>query len=151
MARRTALWCAAVAGTLACSSATEPLDCVEVVASPVTPTAGTYDYVACDDAGQAVVRGTVVLTLVDTVVGGSWDLRRVPGTEGATVGPQVGTGQLAGWLNRDTLALDLNPGMMDNNVTVWGLSDAAGTIAGRWVYLTIAGPASAGPATMRKR
>lgn len=138
-----------------CRTGTELSDCT-TGGPPIPPEAATlagdYDYLACDAANEPAVIGTVVVTASDTTFTGTWDLRRHPDSDPATrVGPQLGTGSLAGWTFAGEIRADLNPGVADNNVGLAGTLDTTGTITGEWSHTTIIGPVAGGRFIMRRR
>jgi hypothetical protein len=59
------------------------------------------------------------------------------------VGPQVGTGTLAGSFDGTVLTIDLNPGIADNNVFVTGTFQG-NTLRGDWSFTGFPGPISQG-------
>lgn len=140
--------------TFTCPSLSGPSDCVGGGAA-VPPTAGalagTYDYLACDDRGRPAVVGTVVLAVSDSSVEGTWQLRRAAGNPDAPVGPQVGSGTIAGATSQTTVIVNLNPGWADNNVGLSGTVDASGLLAGTWSHTTLTGPRSGGRFVMQRR
>jgi len=93
---------------------------------------GTWNYSGYDDLGSQVVTGKLYLSAQTNTIYGRWDLQQAGDLPGE-IGPQVGQGQLEGWLNGTELTLHLNPGWVDNNVHLMGV--LAGTnYSGRWVF-----------------
>ena len=96
---------------------------------------GAYRYTGYDGAGTVpLFHGTLTfLSRETTFVSGAW---RIDGPEG--YGPQVGTGTFEGGIHGSVVRLNLNPGWADNNVLLRG-ELKAGTYAGAWEVVTIAG------------
>jgi hypothetical protein len=92
--------------------------------------------------------GQITLDIAaDSSVTGSWKLAWAPGADTtALVGPQVGTGLLAGRQAGTSLWLDLNPGWADYNVFLQADSRHPG-YAGQWYVGTITGTRSSGTFT----
>ncbi len=113
---------------------------------------GAYGYVARSGL-IPVVTGTVTLLVdKDSAVTGSWELRRVPGSDPAIqVGPQLGSGTLVGRLNASGIvAVDLNPGWADNNVFLALGGTARDLLTGTWDHSTIIGPVAGGSVELRR-
>jgi hypothetical protein len=113
---------------------------------------GAYSYVARSGL-TPVVTGTVTLLVDgDSAVTGTWELRRVPGTDTTIqVGPQLGSGTLAGRLNASGIvALDLNPGWADNNVFLAFGATARDLLTGTWDHSTLIGPVAGGPVQLQR-
>lgn len=123
---------------------------------PVSPTggdpSGAYSYLARSGV-IPVVTGTMTLRVdEDSTVTGSWELRRVPGS-GTTieVGPQLGTGTLAGRLKASGMvAVDLNPGWADYNVYLVLEGESFHALMGNWTLSTLIGPVAGGTAELRR-
>jgi hypothetical protein len=117
-------------------------------ATPFTPSAiraGAYRYVAEDNAGHRLLEGEITLVaLDDSTLQGTWQIRWAAGADTtAQVGPQVGSGTIAGGRAGDHLAFDLNPGWADNNAILLAVGSPGG-FTGRWEWETISGPRSGG-------
>ena len=114
------------------------------------PGSGTYDYAACDPQGSLLLLGRLTLAVApDGQVSGTWQIDWAPGADRDTeVGPQVGSGELAGSADAGGLRLDLNPGWADHNVF---LTATAGVSGGGWEWSTFTGPTAGGPFTTRRR
>ena len=137
------------------------LCCVAVIAACEEPTllhtpggdpSGAYGYVARSGL-TPVVSGTVTLLVdEDSAVTGIWELRRVPGADTTIqVGPQLGTGTLAGRLNASGMvAVDLNPGWADNNVFLAFSATARDLLTGTWDHSTFIGPVAGGPVELQR-
>jgi hypothetical protein len=109
---------------------------------------GTYRYSGYEDGGGLVVTGRITLSVQTNAVTGTWTLRQA-GPANGPIGHQIGEGQLRGDLGGSQLAVDLNPGWVDNNVFLQGQS-AGNTWTGLWSYSTIAGSVNGGPFTAEK-
>lgn len=120
--------------------------------SELEPFDGTFDYVAFDEDGARVLAGRLVLDVKDDgSIAGSWEIGWAEGANRNTpVGPQVGTGSLAGAITDGELTLNLNPQNSDDNVGLQGALDGT-RIAGGWEYVTFAGPAGRGTFRATKR
>ncbi len=133
-----------VAATFACGDPT---------LSPVGgDPSGVYDYVAHSGV-IPVVTGTMTLQVdEDSLVTGSWELLRVPGTDpNIQVGPQLGSGTLAGHLDASgVVAVDLNPGWADNNVYLVLGGYTPHRLTGTWDHSTLIGPVAGGPVELRR-
>jgi hypothetical protein len=103
---------------------------------------GTYRYTA-SHSGTPVVEGLLHLDEITiTRVTGRWELSRV-GSTNVEVGPQVGTGTLAGSFDGAVLSIDMNPGFADNNVFLTGTFQG-NTLRGEWSFTGFPGPISGG-------
>jgi hypothetical protein len=136
------------------------LCCVAAIAACEDPTlhtpggdpSGAYGYVARSGL-TPVVSGTVTLLVdEDSAVTGMWELRRVPGSDTTfQVGPQLGSGTLAGRLNASGMvAVDLNPGWADNNVFLAFSATARDLFTGTWGHSTFLGPVAGGPVQLQR-
>ena len=102
----------------------------------------TYTYRAYTSAGILAVAGTLTMAATDSArIAGTWVLQGISSLD--SVGPQLGTGTLAGQLTGSKLSLDLNPGWRDNNVVLIGSIERE-KIAGTWTWITFAGPRTSG-------
>lgn len=113
---------------------------------------GAYGYVARSGL-IPVVTGTVTLLVdEDSAVTGSWELRRVPSSDSTIqVGPQLGSGTLAGRLNASGIvAVDLNPGWADNNVFLALGGATPNRLTGTWDHSTFIGPVAGGPVELQR-
>ncbi len=106
---------------------------------------GTYLYTAYDTNHVTVVTGLITINAQDSLhVTGSWQLRCAPGRN--DLGPQSGTGTLGGQFHDTTLALNLNPGWVDNNVILVG-SHHGNRYAGTWRWIGFPGELNHGSFT----
>jgi hypothetical protein len=102
----------------------------------------TYSYQAYNSAGNLLVVGTMKLVPADSSsIGGSWVLQQVLVSD--KVGPQVGTGKLAGTVSGKSVWMNLNPGWVDNNVFLQGTIEN-GRISGTWMWSTFVGSTAEG-------
>jgi hypothetical protein len=106
---------------------------------------GSFQYAAFTESGQRVLEGRLRLTFPnEATVTGTWSIDWAAGADTtAVVGPQVGSGQLAGTHQRDTLVIELNPGNADNNVGLVAVTTSPGW-RGEWEWVTLTGPRSKG-------
>jgi len=125
--------------------------CVACSAGPSAPATlrdGRLQYQAASASGQPLLTGSLQLVFPDdSTVAGSWSIRWAPGadTTGA-VGPQIGTGLLAGHRQGDRLVIELNPGSADNNVGLTATATPDGW-RGEWEWVALTGPRSRGSFT----
>jgi hypothetical protein len=105
-------------------------------------TPAAYSYRAYDSGGSLAIVGTLTLVLADSAaIGGTWTLEQV--LTGGKVGPQVGTGKLAGTISGTSIWVNLNPNWADNNVFLQGTIDD-GRISGKWMWSTFVGNTAEG-------
>lgn len=127
--------------------------CSDPALSPVSgDPSGVYGYVA-QSGVIPVVTGTMTLQVAeDSAVTGSWELRRVPGSDPTIpVGPQLGSGTLAGRLDASGfVAVDLNPGWADNNVYLLLDGYTPSRLTGTWGHATLIGPVAGGPVELQR-
>jgi hypothetical protein len=133
---------ALVAGGIACADA----PATQSTALRLDDFRGAYTYRAFHEEGRLLLTGTFTFDRPDdSTIGGSWSIAWAPGADTtAVVGPQVGTGQLAGALEDDHVRIGLNPGWADNNVDLAAEQRTADRVAGRWSHSTIIGPVAQG-------
>jgi hypothetical protein len=125
----------ALAG-LACGSAG--------IVDPALEAGPTYHYLATSPGGVPLLEGTLTIHLApENVVTGTWDIHRVDPNSTVQVGPQVGTGNLIGSRSGDTLLIQLNPDLVDNNVGLVAVPTRRGW-RGEWGFDAIDGPRSRG-------
>jgi hypothetical protein len=110
-----------------------------------------YTYSGRDQRGLPLVSGTLTLTWDSShpsEVVGTWAFTRL--RNDIDVGPQVGTGQLKGVVNRNgVIVLRLND-MVDNTVHLIGRV-TGGEFSGQWQYETDAGITSEGTFVATRR
>ena len=109
-----------------------------------------FIYSALSDEGAELVAGVVELHVSgENVVSGEWEMDWVDGADtDSEIGPQVGEGQLSGMLEGNTLSLNLNPEMADNNVRLRG-EWSGRTISGTWTWVGFPGALANGTFTLR--
>ncbi len=111
--------------------------------------AGGFRYIARSATGAPLISGRIDLSFPDdSTVTGQWNFAWEPGADTTLqVGPQVGTGELIGRQMGDTLLLQLNPEMADNNVGLTAIRGAGG-YTGEWTWSAFTGPRSSGSFTV---
>ena len=97
------------------------LGCKESVTSTAEFQSGVFDYSAYDAAGGLSTSGTLTLSRNDSQVTGSWQFNNGQ------------SGRLVGKFLSDSIALDLNPGWMDNNLILEGRLSGK-TYSGKWTF-----------------
>jgi len=106
-----------------------------------------YEYIAFDSSSTKVAKGWLLLKFEDNVITGQWDIQAVGSPQ--NIGPQLGSGNLAGNCNSDSIWVDLQPNMQDNNLLLEGrLTDD--DYSGTWIYISLTGPTNSGTFTARK-
>lgn len=109
----------------------------------------TWEYTAYSAAGAPVVSGTFRVRAEGRDFMGTWSTALLQPS--ASVGPQVGTGELRGtWdVEGQSIFFDLNPGWADNNVFLVGkpIGDA---LSGTWSHSTLLGNVAEGTFLARK-
>ena len=126
---------------LECNSKSKP----PAPSSPI----GVYQYSGYDKAGKKVVEGLLEITSIESNrLKGTWQLKPIGNAE--KIGPQVGTGTLVGELNKDTVNINLNPNMADNNVNLTGKIEGA-HFHGDWSFSGFAGVISQGTFEGRRK
>ncbi len=133
---RSVLLASALVALAACST-------YPIAPAPTGP--GEFRYVARAASGTTLLVGTLELTFPDeSTVTGTWSIGWAPGADTtAEVGPQVGSGTLAGTRSETAMALNLNPSLADHNVFLQATTTAAG-FHGAWEWSTFAGPRTRG-------
>lgn len=129
-----------------------PSNCSVLEPAAVAAVTGDYAYVACDAEGRPLLLGQLALAVeTDGTIRGTWEIDRAPGVDrAAEVGPQVGEGEVQGFVQDGHAWLNLNPGWADNNVFLSGVFGPGG-IGGSWSWSTLLGPRSGGAFTARRR
>src|SRR5437868_2341095 len=87
---------------------------------------GEYQYAGYATNGDKIVEGRLSITSVEPrrineeafEIKGNWQLNRIDDPE--KIGPQTGTGELLGSIEKGEISIDLNPNMNDNNVILRG-------------------------------
>lgn len=113
----------------------------------------TYTYTAFAEDGTRLLVGTMVLhpryTRADfeQEIEGHWTIGWAPGADTTSlVGPQVGSGSLAGTATEDGITLFLPQFTTDNSVQLSGVV-RDNQFRGEWAYTSIAGPVARGEFT----
>jgi len=96
-----------------------------------------WDYKGYDSTGTQIISGWIELTpQINDTLGGSWKFESVGSP--SRIGPQTGTGTYSGFQDGYEITLDLNPELVDNNVTLTGI--VAGSLwSGTWEYSGFSG------------
>lgn len=99
----------------------------------------SYKYNGYDSSWNKIIEGYLWIDSIDSVeVKGGWRFNRVSNCE--NIGPQIGHGNFEGTTNmRGTLSLNLNPGMIDNNVLLDCSMRLPYRIDGQWSYIGFPG------------
>jgi hypothetical protein len=122
----------------ACKDNGEPIASAPLLPGPPT----SYSYNGYNAKGLMVVVGSMTLAITDgSAVSGTWRLEST--AQGEKLGPQTGSGTLAGSIQGSTVTINLNPGWADNNVFLSGSLDGD-RFTGTWMWSTFVGPTSEG-------
>lgn len=99
----------------------------------------TYKYTSFDSTGNKIIEGYLWIDSIDSVeVKGRWRFNLVSNCE--NMGPQIGKGNFEGTTDMwGHMLLNLNPGMIDNNVLLEGSMQLSYRIDGRWSYVGFPG------------
>lgn len=109
---------------------------------PQSSIVGVYEYSGYDKGGNKIISGQIAITGVQSNrIKGTWQLKAV-GTP-KDIGPQTGTGNLIGEINQDSVNINLNPNMADNNVNLAG-KIVGKSFTGSWSFSGFAGPINQG-------
>jgi hypothetical protein len=113
----------------------------------------TYTYTAFAEDGTRLLVGTIVLHPrysrldFEQEIEGSWTIGWAPGADTTSlVGPQVGSGVLAGVATEEGITLYLPQITTDSSVQLSG-TVRNNEFRGEWSYTTIAGPVARGEFT----
>ena len=128
---KTVILCIALASFLIFSSCSDD--------SPTNSSMKTYKYSGYDSSWNKIITGYLWIDSIDSVqVKGRWDFKLVGKCE--NIGPQVGKGTFEGISNMlGTLSLNLNPGLIDNNVLLECSMRLPYRIEGQWNYIGFPG------------
>ena len=98
-----------------------------------------YKYTSYDSTGNKIIAGYLWIDNIDSSkVKGRWQFNLISDCE--NIGPQICHGNFEGTVNMlGTLSLNLNPGMLDNNVLLDCSMRLPYRIDGRWSYVGISG------------
>jgi hypothetical protein len=107
--------------------------------SSTNPSMTTYKYTGYDSTGVKIISGYLWIDSIDSVeVKGRWRFNLVSNCE--NMGPQIGKGNFEGTTDIwGQMLLNLNPGMIDNNVLLEGSMQLAYRIDGSWSYIGFPG------------
>ncbi|HSW56008.1 MAG TPA: hypothetical protein VLH59_13045 [Ignavibacteriaceae bacterium] len=107
--------------------------------SPTNSLMRTYKYTGYDSTGNKIIEGYLWIDSIDSIeVKGKWRFELVSNCE--NIGPQIGHGSFEGTTNMlGTLSLNLNPGMIDNNVLLQCSMRLPYRIDGQWRYIGFPG------------
>jgi hypothetical protein len=109
---------------------------------PDSVPAGAYAYTGSDANGLVLVKGWLKLDAQDpSQVTGTWHLQ--PAGNAVPPGQMTGDGRLEGRIEGESLIVNLNPGLVYNNIVLVGRLDRA-TYGGRWTLSGIEGPSAEG-------
>jgi hypothetical protein len=99
----------------------------------------TYKYTGYDSTGVKIISGYLWIDSIDSVeVKGRWRFNLVSNCE--NMGPQIGKGNFEGTTGMwGQMLLNLNPGIIDNNVLLEGSMQLSYRIDGRWSYIGFPG------------
>ncbi len=99
----------------------------------------SYKYTGYDSSWNKIIEGYLWIDSIDSVeVKGRWDFDLVG--NGTNIGPQIGKGSFEGTTNMlGTLFLNLNPGMIENNVLLECSMRLPYRIDGQWSYVGFPG------------
>ena len=100
-----------------------------------------YDYTAFNSSGTRVAEGVLWLNITDSTITGNWEIQAIGNPQ--NIGPQIGEGDLIGDYNRDSLWVELQPQMRDNNLMLIGKLEGS-EYSGRWIYSSFIGVTAAG-------
>ena len=95
----------------------------------------SYKYAGYDSSWNKIIEGYLWIDSIDSIdVKGRWRFYLVSNCE--NIGPQIGHGNFEGTANPlGTLSLNLNPGMIDNNVLLQCSMRLPYRIDGQWSYV----------------
>ncbi|MEN3331000.1 MAG: hypothetical protein V7641_365 [Blastocatellia bacterium] len=111
---------------------------------------GDYQYTGYDKEGSKIVEGRLSITSVEPnrnqheesyEIKGHWQLNQIGNPE--KIGPQVGSGNLFGSIDKGEIYINLNPNMNDNNVILQGKIEGR-RCHGTWRYSGFAGAINQG-------
>ena len=86
----------------------------------------------------------------DSTIAGTWNINSGAGFSEKEVGPQVGTGELEGQIEKGKILLNLNPDWADNNIFLQG-QYAEDQFGGNWIWSTIIGQTALGGFIIKKQ
>jgi len=102
----------------------------------------SYFYKAYSSDGSVAVSGRIDLGLsADSTLSGTWTL--IATSDAKNIGPQVGSGRLAGNVHSARVFINLSPNIVDNNVFLNGTL-GSNSMSGTWTWSTLIGPTASG-------
>jgi len=103
---------------------------------------GEYNLTAFDSLGVKISQGSLTVNLIsDSKIEGEWSFVQVGSN--SYNGFKFGDGKYTGTVSGDTVRINLNPDMIDDNINLFGIfSD--GVIAGKWEWSTFVGVTTRG-------
>lgn len=111
---------------------------------------GSYQYSGYDKSGRKILKGRLSIISVQPhrnkheesyEIKGYWRLYKIGDPK--MIGPQTGTGDLVGSIDKGEIHIELNPHMADNNVTLRGKIEGR-RFHGTWGYSGFAGSINEG-------
>jgi len=118
----------------------------------------SYEYQAFDSTGTSIVAGRIKFDIIENLspedfannikIFGDWHFNKIG--DPRNIGNQIGSGKLNGLIDDDTIWINLNPNISDDNVTLVGKMDG-NRIEGVWGYSTFAGLINSGLFRAEKR
>lgn len=111
---------------------------------------GNYQYSGYDKSGRKILKGRLSIISVQPnrnkheesyEIRGYWRLNKIGDPK--MIGPQTGTGDLVGSIDKGEIYIDLNPHTNDNNVILQGKVEGR-RFHGTWRYSGFAGPIGEG-------
>ena len=92
----------------------------------------SYSYCGYDSLGVQIIEGELTIVFEDSSnLKGNWELAKIGNP--VNIGPQVGSGNLTGIYEDDTIYIDFNPNFRDNNVSLSG-KIKSDSLIGTWSY-----------------
>lgn len=76
-----------------------------------------------------------IIIAKDSTITGSWDIAAVNGFTEKEIGPQIGKGQLEGYIKDGTMQINMNPRIADYNIFLNG-NYSNENVIGNW-YLSV--------------
>ena len=129
-----AMICLLVFLTISCKKDTSPVSSVPD---------GAFEYQGFDTSGTQVISGWLKIDFTDSnLLRGTWNLSKIG--DPPNIGHQVGEGRLEGSVEDSELWINLNPGVVDDNVYLVGELEG-NEIEGNWHYSTFVGAINGGP------
>ncbi len=112
----------------------------------ICPNSEAWRYTALDSNGVAVVQGYLYFTLPDSgLFDGNWSLEAVGSAR--NIGSQTGSGKLTGQVCAGAVYIELNPDLVDDNVSLIAPFHYA-FLQGRWIWSGLPGVLNEGMFTL---